>query len=84
MGRQMRRIIQAGNTLVLAILLLEQLGFTLAITESSCRATRGDEAYGANDPETVLGLVKLVEVRSWKWHPTDDEIEATIRRYPKL
>jgi hypothetical protein len=80
----MKGITVAGNTLVPAILVLEQLGFTLTITASTCHASRGDEGYSADDPETVLGLVKLIECRSWDWHPSDAEIDATRSRYPLI
>jgi hypothetical protein len=35
----------------------------------------------AADPVSVLGLVKLVEARSWNWRASDDEIDATLGRY---
>lgn len=77
----MKKIAQAANTVVPAILALEQLGFTLAVGDSEVRATRADEEYVAEDPVAVLGLVKLIETRSWDWRPTDAEIDAVIERY---
>jgi hypothetical protein len=36
-----------------------------------CRATRGDEVYVCDDALAVLGLVKLIEVRTWDWKAAD-------------
>lgn len=84
-GARMKRIATAGNTVVPALLVLEQLGFAMTVNGASeLRATRGDEEYVADDPVAVLGLVKLIESRTWDWRPTDDEFEATARRYNLL
>jgi hypothetical protein len=82
----MKRIATMGNTVVPALLELEKLGFTVKTGKDSyqCRATRNDEEYSADDPVTVLGLVKLIESRGWNWHASDEEIDATLRRYPLL
>ncbi|HZW89742.1 MAG TPA: hypothetical protein VFF12_11745 [Myxococcaceae bacterium] len=78
----MNRLVEAGNTLVPSVLALEQLGYEVRIEASgSCRAVRGDEEYLARDPATVLGLIKLVEVRGWDWRAADADIEAVARRY---
>ena len=45
------------------------------------RAVRGDETSIAEDPITLLGLVKLIEMRGWNWHAADVEIEATLKKY---
>jgi hypothetical protein len=81
----MAHIIAAGNTVVPALLALEALGFRVEVTageHSLCQATRGDESYAAGDPVTVLGLVRLVEVRGWDWAATDAEIDAVFQRFP--
>ncbi len=69
----MKHIAAAGNTVVPALLALEALGFRVDITgdgeRPTCRATRGQEVYVADEPVSVLGLVKLVEVRGWNWTP---------------
>jgi hypothetical protein len=79
------KIVALGNTVVPALLLLERLGFEVLVVqrehEMTCRARRGDDEYQADDPVTVLGLVKLVEERGWQWNPSDQEIEAVMRRY---
>jgi hypothetical protein len=80
----MKHVVAAGNTVVPAVLALEALGFRVEMTgaeHGTCRATRGDEVYAADDPVTTLGLVKLVEARGWDWAPSDSELDATIRRY---
>jgi hypothetical protein len=79
------RIVACGNTVVPALLSLEQLGFNVIVQDHSRGQTviarRGDEEYSADDPVTVLGLIKLVEARSWQWKATDAQIEAIIAKY---
>ena len=81
----MKRIATAGNTVVPALLALEELGFVVTVEKSGdaelFRATRGDETYVAEDPVAVLGLVKLIEMRGWEWQPSDVEIDEVMRRY---
>ena len=81
----MRNISAAGNTVVPAIVALEDLGFIVSVGRTNegeqFRATRGDETYEAEDPMTVLGLVKLVEVRGWDWRSTDPDVERVMRQY---
>jgi hypothetical protein len=65
-----------------ALLALEQLGFTITVSGASLfHAKRGDEEYVAEDPLMLLGLIKLIEVRSWDWKATDAEIDEVIERY---
>ena len=81
----MRNISAAGNTVVPAILVLEKLGFTVFVERTQAgeqfHAARGDETYTAEDPVMVLGLVRMVEVRSWEWRPTDPDLERVMRQY---
>ena len=81
----MNTIATAGNTVVPALLALETLGFAIMVERRDgsefCTATRGEETYVAEDPVTLLGLVKLIEMRGWNWHPADAEIEEVLRRY---
>ncbi len=76
----MRHIATAGNVVVPALLALEELGFAVERRGGLCRATRGDESYVAEDPISVLGLVKLIEVRTWE-KATDAQIEASLKKY---
>jgi uncharacterized protein YmfQ (DUF2313 family) len=79
------QIVAAGNTVVPALLALEQLGFAVTITRSEqgrmCTARRGDEVYAADDPVLVLGLIKLVEARGWSWQASDLETDELSARY---
>jgi len=81
----MKTIAAAGNTVVPALLALESLGFDVLVETVSerqtCRVTRGDEIYVADDPVTVLGLVKLVEARGWNWRAEDQQLRQAIQRY---
>lgn len=76
-----KKLIAAGNTVIPALLALEELGFTITGTPDQCIAARGDEVYAADDPVTVLGLVKLVEIKSWDWRASDAEIDAILIKY---
>jgi hypothetical protein len=79
------RVIAAGNTVVPALLSLEELGFNVIVRNhpagQTFTARRDDEEYSADDPVTLLGLVKLVEVRSWQWNATDSQIDAIMIKY---
>jgi hypothetical protein len=77
----MTHIATAGNVVVPALLALEGLGFAVERRGALCRATRGDESYVAEDPIGVLGLVKLIEMRTWDWKATDAQIEAALKKY---
>ncbi|HEX4997871.1 MAG TPA: hypothetical protein VFY29_06580 [Terriglobia bacterium] len=74
-----------GNTVVPALLTLERLGFDVSVERSDdrqfVRATREQEAYVADDPIEVRGLVKLIEIRGWEWKAADNEIEEARRRF---
>jgi hypothetical protein len=79
-----KHIAAAGNTVVPALLVLEALGFRVELSggeHSSCHASRGVESYVADDPVTVLGLVRLVELRGWDWGASDAENTAALQRF---
>ena len=78
-----KRIIAAANTVAPPILELERLGFVISAPEAgeTFIATRGNETYSADDPVTVLGLVRLVELRTWEWGATDAEIESVLEKH---
>jgi hypothetical protein len=75
----------AANTMVPAVLALEDLGFAVSMEvlagQEVCRVARGDETYTADDPVAVLGLVRLVELRTWDWQASDAQIERVLRQY---
>jgi hypothetical protein len=75
------RIAQGGSTVVPAILVLESLGYTLTIDEDLMVASSTDTTLVADDPVALLGLLKLVEVRTWAWTASDAEIDETLTRY---
>ena len=80
----MNHIVAAGNTVVPAILALEALGFRVEMSDGEharCQARRDSESYLADDPVTVLGLVRLVELRSWDWGASDAEVDAALHRF---
>ena len=75
-----QRIVQAGNTVVPALLAIESLGFAVEMSGDTSYARRGQEEYGAEDPVALLGLIRLVELRSWDWPASDRQIDETLRR----
>jgi len=68
-----------------AILLLEERGYALTVTESedldAWVATRGDLELVANGPLELLALASLAEERGGSWMVTEDEIEGTLARF---
>lgn len=80
-----QKIAAAGNTVVPALLALSGLGFSVTVRTSpggqTVVAARGHEEFVADDPVTVLGLIKLVEVRTWNWQATNEDVEATLDKY---
>jgi hypothetical protein len=76
-----QRIVQAGNTVVPALLAVESLGFAVEVSGGTAYARREQEEYAADDPVALLGLIRLVELRSWDWVASDSEIDETLRRY---
>ena len=75
----------ASNTVVPALLVLEDLGFAISVDrvpgQELFRATRGDEVYVAENPVTLLGLLELVEVGGWAWRPTEADLHRVLRQY---
>lgn len=73
-------IAQAGNTVVPAILALEQAGFAVTKSGESFVAVMRNARFVADDPVALLGLVKLVELRR-PWAATDAEIDDALGRF---
>ncbi|EAP99328.1 hypothetical protein JNB_04130 [Janibacter sp. HTCC2649] len=67
--------------MVPAILAVESLGFAVEVNRDRVCARRGHEEYAAEDPVALLGLIRLVELRSWDWGASDLQIDETLRRY---
>jgi hypothetical protein len=76
-----KSIAQAGNTVVPAVLAVESLGYEVVAQGDRVLARQGDESYDAEDPVALLGLIRLVELRSWDWHASDEDITLTLRRF---
>jgi hypothetical protein len=74
-------ITHAGNTVVPALLALEKLGFEVSVEEGLIVATSENGRFVAADPVAVLGLIKLVETRSWDWSASDEQIDAALERF---
>lgn len=73
-----------ANVEVPAILALESMGFTItsrvvnADQEMVWTASDNSDEYIAEDPLSLLGLVKLHEVRGDNWKASDDEIDTYL------
>ena len=77
-----RRIAAAGNTVVPAVLALEDAGYLVTKLDGDLfEASSIDGSFVADDPVALLGLVKLVELRSWTWRATDAEIDSVLTRF---
>lgn len=79
------RIDSAGNTLVPAILVLEDRGFVVTRNTDgeteTWRARRGDTEAVGDDPLQLLGLVALLDARGQDWKASDIELEGAVRRF---
>lgn len=75
------RIASAANVEVPAILALESIGFIVSSRiistehEMVWTATGKGDEYVAEDPLSLLGLIKLHEVRGDNWQASDDDID---------
>ncbi len=74
-------IAAAGNTLAPALAVIRGMGYQVTLEaggDALYVAERGICALKAEDPLTLLGLVKLYEVRGRNWKPTDAEVSALL------
>lgn len=76
-----RRIAQAGNTVVPAILAVESLGFAVEVTGAGAYARRDQAEFAAEDPVALLGLIRLVALRSWDWAARDEQLHEVLQRH---
>ena len=66
-------------------IVLEELGYT--VTTQRARdaeiwiAQRQEEKLQANDPCTLLGLAKLVEVKGKDWQASDEKTAEFLQRF---
>ena len=79
------RLFAAANTLVPAILLLEERGFSvekrLAGSDELWVARKESLELVAEDPLQLLGLTALAEARGEAWRATDEQIDDVIARF---
>ena len=73
-------LVQAGNTVVPAILALRALGYVVEQQGNDFVAKASHARFSADDPVAVLGLVKLAEVRR-PWRATDAEIYEILAEF---
>lgn len=78
------QIAQAGNTVIPAILALEEMGMVVDVAADLVVASSASGRFIANDPVAVLGLVRLFELRGEEWMASDEEIAAAFERFPGL
>jgi hypothetical protein len=75
----------AGNVVIPAILTLKQLGYTIETSEESDDqvfiAKKNGYSFYADDPITVLGLIKIFETRGEEWMASDEEIRSVGHEY---
>lgn len=75
------RLVAAGNTLAPALSVLLKLGYTVTREASGEQQYRAEDEtciVSADDPLTLLGLVKLYEMRGVDWQPTDEEVQRFL------
>lgn len=75
------QIAQASNTVVPALLAIESLGFTVEVGDQFVTARGRNGEFIAEDPVAVLGLIRLVDLRSWAWSADDEQIDAVLKRH---
>ncbi|MGO4728366.1 MULTISPECIES: hypothetical protein [unclassified Inquilinus] len=73
----------AANVAVPAYLAILSKGYKIepGSEPSHLIATRGDDAFLADDPITLLGLIAMAELRGEHWHATDQEIDDYLLRF---
>jgi len=73
-------LVAAADTVIPAILALEDNGFTVTQEADLVVARAANIRFAAEDPVTVLGLVKLAETRR-PWRADDQEIDDVLGRF---
>lgn len=75
------RLTAAGNTLAPALSILRKLGYTVTREKSGERHYLAENAtciFSAEDLLSLLGLIRMYEVRSADWQPTDEEVHRLL------
>jgi hypothetical protein len=73
-------LVQAGDTVVPAILALEAGGYDVTQEGRVFVAKTGAARFAAEDPVALLGLVRLAEIRR-PWRASDSEIDDVMDRF---
>lgn len=64
-----------------ALSILQQLGYTVTRemhAERQYCAENDKYVFSADDPLTLLGLVKMYEIRGPNWQPNDEEVQRLL------
>lgn len=75
------RIAAAGNTLAPALGILQKLGYAVTRDKSAEQQYQAEDdicIFVADDPVTLLGLVKIYEERGADWQPSDEEVQRLL------
>lgn len=75
------RLTATGNTLAPALSVLRKLGYTVTRDTSGERQYFAENAtcmFSADDPLSLLGLVRIYEVRGADWQPIDEEVHRLL------
>lgn len=73
-------LVEAGNTVVPAILALEACGYVVTRELDRFVVKAGDARFAADDPVALLGLVRLAEIRR-PWRASDSELDDVMSRF---
>ncbi len=73
----------AGNTVAPAIQTLRSLGYKVTLSNGTplLIAEKDGNLFVADDPVTVLGLIKMHEIRGDNWQASDEELEEVRREF---
>ncbi|PHV32791.1 hypothetical protein CSQ94_15655 [Janthinobacterium sp. BJB312] len=75
------RIAAAGNTLAPALGVLHKLGYAVTRDKTAEQQYQAEDdtcIFVADDPLTLLGLVKIYEERGADWQPSDEEVQRLL------
>ncbi len=80
------KLASAGNVIIPAIKIIEELGYELRVEKADQLfiAENGKNTFIGEDPITILGLIKIYEVKGESWQMQDAEIENIGRKYNLL
>jgi hypothetical protein len=82
-----KHVTNAGNTVVPAVLAIQEKGFAVRCersdlqTDETWYAETEDLRFSASDPLSLLGLITMVEARGENWEAQDSEIERFLNEF---